>query len=576
MIAPERPGAKQHLAVQTTAEALLAQLKRNGTEYFFVNAGTDFASVVEAYARLDESGLDFPTPIVATHENLAVGMAHGYYLIKRLPQAVMCHVSVGSANAICAIMNAARDQVPVIFMSGRTPLFEQGRFGARNGDIHWAQEMFDQAGMMREIVKWDYELRDGLNVEQVVNRAYGVAQTSPPGPIYLTLPREVLAGKLDGADVRGEIPALPSTPFPSPDHVRALAKKLATAEFPVIVTSASGADASTVAPLAALCERFGFGHVDRKARFVNVPTGHPMHLMQQLEEVFDRVDALLFLETDVPWLPSRGNPKPETFIADAGTDPLFARIPIRSFPADISITTTVAALLPELERELIAAGAEQTAAARRERIAATIADGRTAIAKLVDADTFKGGPITKLFFSKTLDAVRDARDIIVNEYSAQPDYMTFSEPETWFLNSPAAGLGWGLPAALGVKLAAPERTVISVLGDGAYIFCNPAACHHAAAMHDLPLLTLVYNNERWEAVQGSARSMYGAGTATGKRKLAPLSSLDPIPDFEKYIEASGGIGLRVSDRAELEATLRRGLDLVRNEKKSVLINILGA
>jgi len=99
----------------------------------------------------------------------------------------MCHVSVGSANAICAIMNASRDQIPIIFMSGRTPLFESGRFGSRNGDIHWAQEMFDQAGMMREVVKWDYELRDGLNVEQVVDRAYGIAQAAPCGPIYLTL-----------------------------------------------------------------------------------------------------------------------------------------------------------------------------------------------------------------------------------------------------------------------------------------------------------------------------------------------------------------------------------------------------
>src|ERR1700733_2181523 len=349
MIAAERPGAKVHLNVQTTAEALLAHLKRNGTQYFFVNAGTDFASVVEAYARLDESGLDFPTPIGATHENLAVGMAHGYYLIARTPQAVMCHVSVGSANAICAIMNASRDQIPIIFLSGRTPLFESGKFGSRNGDIHWPQEMFDQGGMMREVVKWDYELRDGLNVEQVVDRAYGIAQAAPSGPIYLTLPREVLAGKLDGADVRASVPAVPAPPFPSPDHVATIARRLATAEFPVIVTSASGADASTVAPLTALCERFGIAHVDRKARFVNVPTGSPMHLRQALEDLFGEIDALLFLETDVPWIPSRGNPRPETFIADAGTDPLFGLIPIRSFPADVSLTTTVAALLPELE-----------------------------------------------------------------------------------------------------------------------------------------------------------------------------------------------------------------------------------
>jgi acetolactate synthase-1/2/3 large subunit len=576
VIAPERTGAKRHLAVQTTAEALLANLKRNGTEYIFVNAGTDFASIVEAYARLDESGLDFPTPIVATHENLAVGMAHGYYLIKHAPQAVMCHVSVGSANAICAIMNASRDQIPIIFMSGRTPLFESGRFGSRNGDIHWAQEMFDQAGMMREVVKWDYELRDGLNVEQVVDRAYGIAQAAPCGPIYLTLPREVLAGKLDGADVRSAVPAVPAPPFPSPEHVTAIARRLATAEFPVIVTSASGADPSTVAPLADLCERFGIAHVDRKARFINVPTGHPMHLVQQLEELFGEADALVFLETDVPWLPNRGNPRPETFIADAGTDPLFARIPIRSFPADVSLTTTVAALLPELERALEAAGADQTSAARRARIATTRERGREKVDALVVADAKKGGAITKLFLSKAIDAARESSDIVVNEYSAQADFMQFDEPSTWFLNPPAAGLGWGLPAAVGVKLASPDRNVIAVLGDGAYIFANPAACHHAMAMHDLPLLTIIYNNARWEAVQGSARSMYGKDTATGKRALAPLSSLEPIPDFERYVEASGGVGMRVTERIELEPTIRRALKIVQTERKQVLINVIGS
>ncbi len=576
MIAPERAGAKRHLNVQTTAEALLAHLKRNGTQYFFVNAGTDFASVVEAYARLEESGLDFPTPIVATHENLAVGMAHGYYLIARTPQAVMCHVSVGSANAICAIMNAARDQVPVIFMSGRTPLFESGKFGSRNGDIHWAQEMFDQAGMMRELVKWDYELRDGLNVEQVVDRAYGIAQTAPCGPIYLTLPREVLAGKLDGADVRAEVPAVPAPPFPSPEHVATIARHIASAQFPIVVTSASGADPTTVAPLAALCERFGIAHVDRKARFVNVPAGHPMHLVQGLEELFDEADALLFFETDVPWLPNRGNPRPETFIADAGTDPLFARIPIRSFPADVSLTTTIANLLPELERALETAGAEQTAAARRQRIAVARERGRAVIAERVAADEKRGGPITKLFLSRTLDAVRDKSDIVVNEYSAQPDYMQFDEPSTWFLNSPAAGLGWGFPTAIGVKLAAPEKTVIAVLGDGAYIFANPAACHHAIAMHGLPLLTIIYNNARWEAVQGSARGMYGKDSALAKRAVAPLSSLEPIPDFEKYVEASNGVGFRVTERGELESTIRRGLNIVRAERKQVLINVIGS
>jgi acetolactate synthase-1/2/3 large subunit len=236
----------------------------------------------------------------------------------------------------------------------------------------------------------------------------------------------------------------------------------------------------------------------------------------------------------------------------------------------------VAALLPELERALEAAGAEQTAAARRERISARAERGRMAVSDRVAADAKRGGPITKLFLSRALDAARGPNDIVVNEYSAMAEYMRFDEPATWFLNPPAAGLGWGFPAAIGVKLAVPERNVIAVLGDGAYIFANPAACHHAIAMHDLPLLTIIYNNARWEAVQGSARGMYGKDSALGKRSLAPLSSLEPIPDFEKYAEASNGIGLRVTERAELEPTIRRALNIVQTERKHVLINVIGA
>src|SRR5690606_29250290 len=126
------------------------------------------APIVEAYARQQASGLSFPKPVVAVHENLAVGMAHGYTMVTGRPQAVMLHVSVGAANAVCAIMNAARAQVPMFFTAGRTPLFEHGRFGARDNTIHWGQEMFDQAGMLREFVKWDYELRDAQNLPDLV------------------------------------------------------------------------------------------------------------------------------------------------------------------------------------------------------------------------------------------------------------------------------------------------------------------------------------------------------------------------------------------------------------------------
>src|SRR5262249_29345825 len=109
------------------------------------------------------------------------------------PQAVMVHVIVGAANALAGIINASRVGVPMLFTAGRNPITEAGMPGARNRPIHWAQESFDQAGLAREFVKWDYELRNFVQLETVVDRALAIAAAEPQGPVYLTLPREVLS-----------------------------------------------------------------------------------------------------------------------------------------------------------------------------------------------------------------------------------------------------------------------------------------------------------------------------------------------------------------------------------------------
>lgn len=184
--------AARTVLTESVAEAFLVLLKDRGVDHFYVGAGTDTAPVIEAYARAAEAGLVLPKPVLIAHENLAIGMAHGFYMVARRPQAVMLHVSVGTANAVCGLFNAIRAQVPLLLAAGRTPWFEQGRTGSRTHEVHWAQEMFDQGAMVRELVKWDYELRDGHHVAEVVDRALAVAGTEPRGPVYLTLPREVL------------------------------------------------------------------------------------------------------------------------------------------------------------------------------------------------------------------------------------------------------------------------------------------------------------------------------------------------------------------------------------------------
>jgi acetolactate synthase-1/2/3 large subunit len=566
------------IPAESTGEAYLALLKQRGIDYLYINAGTDTAPLVEAYGRAHQSGLDFPKPIIATHENLAVGMAHGYTMITGRPQVVMLHVSVGAANAVCAVMNAARSQIPMLFTAGRTPLFESGRLGSRDNGIHWAQEMFDQAGMMRELIKWDYELRDGLNLENVIDRALGITQAQPRGPVYLTLPREVMAQKMSGFKFAANAPAIPAAPHPDPEAVSRLADALAAARFPVIACTASGADTATVPMLVDLADRFGIAVVESRARNLNFPSSHPLHLGQELESLLPDIDALLVLESDVPWFPHKATPREDAFVAQAGADPLFSRYPLRSFRSDVTLTTSVRALLPVLIAALAAAGAEKGAAERRQRLAERAAARRRAVRERGEAEAAKDGPITKMFFTRTLDTLRPRDAVIVNEYSALRDYLSLDLPGSYFPNPVSAGLGWGLPAALGVQQALPDRTVIAVQGDGAYIFANPAACHHAANLHKLPVLTLVFNNARWAAVHAAADGMYPGEHAmqhAAQHGTAPLSSLAPMPDFEKYVEASGGYGQRVETRAELAPAIERALKVVKEERRQALVNVIG-
>ena len=574
----QQTAAGGRLATESVAEAFLAQLKARGIDYFYIGAGTDTAPIVEAYARQAESGLDYPIPIVASHENLAVGMAHGHYMVSGRPQAVMLHVSVGAANAVCGLMNAARSQVPMFFTAGRTPLFEKDAHGARDNHIHWGQEMFDQAGMVREFVKWDYELRDGRNMGDVVDRALSISMAAPRGPVYLTLPREVLGQPLTQATLP-PAPGTCSDAHPDPAQVRALAAALAAAEFPVIVCAGAGSDPAAVADLVALAERFGIAVAESRPRCINFPSTHTLHAGFDMPALFARADALLFLDADVPWIPGKTGPRPGTFVAQAAVDPLFTRLPLRTFPADLHLTASVRPLLAQLAEELERCGAGARRAARAERAQAFSAAWKQAAAERARSDANKGGPITKLFLTRCLDEVREPDSIFVNEYSAQREQLTLDAPGTFFHHPTAGGLGWGLPAALGAQQAAPNRTVIAVMGDGAYLFTNPACCHQAAAMHRLPVLSVVFDNGGWDAVEKSALAMYPDTHTAGqvaRKQMAPLSSLQPLPDFAMYARASGGHGETVECREELLPALRRAMEVVRKERRQALVHVHGA
>lgn len=558
---------------EAVAETFLALLKQKGVDYLFINSGTDAAPIAEAYARQPLSNLEFPVPIIGTHENLVVGMAHGYTMVTGKTQAVMVHVSVGAANAVCGVMNAKRDEIPMLFMAGRTPLYEKGPLGARSGAIHWAQEMYDQAGMLRELVKWDYELRSGLNVEDVLDRGLMTAAAAPAGPVYLTLPREVLSAQSEPHTVQAAPIAPVSRAAPDPEAVRKLAEMIEAAKCPLIVTSGSGRDPATVAPLGELCARFGIGVVEAKSRYVCVSSDHPYHLGQSVHPYLGEADLLICLETEVPWLPETREPRAETRIAHVGVDPLFLDYPLRSFRGELFVTASADQLTAPLTEALTEIADESRLAARKAKLE-TLADGRRERRRKRLAPLMDQPRMTKDWLNHCLNEALPDDAIVVNEYWVDREIFDARTAGSFFMHSPAAGLGWGLPAAVGAALAAPDQPVVCTMGDGAYLFCNPASCHQAIAMHETPLLTIICNNARWGAVQSSTIGVFPEGHAARGPKPAPLSDLRPVPDFEKYVEASGGYGERVEDPAAVPDAIRRAIRMVREERRQVLLNII--
>jgi acetolactate synthase-1/2/3 large subunit len=555
--------------VATVAEAYLSVLKDRGVSRLFVNAGTDFAPIVEAYARQKQSGLDFPELVVCAHENLAISMAHGAYLGDGRVQAVMVHTSVGTANAVCGTFNASTDRIPILLTAGRSPLFEDSVLGSRDGTIHWPQEMYDQASLVRELVKWDYELRDGVQVAAVVDRAIDIAMTAPRGPVYLSLPREVLARDASGA-VPPRRNSVPTDASPSPDAIDRLADLLTSASFPVFITSASGIDPDTAALLGQLSDEYSIGILESRPRCYNVSTSHPLHIGYDLGAVASSADVLCFLDVDVPWIAAAATPAADAIVVQCGPDPHFSRYPIRTHRSDLSVTASVGNLLTALAAALPGRSGDKRRRAAIERVAAT---SRARISEQLAAASRTDGPITKTFMNWALAQVLPHDASVVGEYWIRPELQARGGPLSYFGTPPAGGLGWGLPAAIGLKLARPERTVIAAVGDGAYMFANPAACHHAMAMHDIPVLTVVCANRKWTAVQRSALGMYPEGHAAGAGQLSPLAELGPAVAFEQYAAASGGYGEAVTDRGDLVPALRRALHAVQAEQRQAVVNV---
>jgi acetolactate synthase-1/2/3 large subunit len=564
--------------VSTGAEAFLEQIKALGIRYIFANTGTDHGPLIEALAKSETEDPSDLHPVVVPHEMAAVSMAHGYYNVTGKPQMVLVHTLPGTANALGGILNAQSSNVPLLLVAGRTPITDGELRGGKSQHIHWRQESRDQGAILREFVKWDYELRTNENIATVTQRALSIAMSEPRGPVYLTLPREWLCQELKATDVTQGLHAATRIQAETAALEQAV-DILCSAERPLIITKYLGRNPEAVAQLVELAELLSIP-VAQILNYVNFPTDHPLHVGTQPLKYAKDADVIFLIDVDVPWEHAGRNAlRPDTKILHLDRDPLFTSVPVWGFAADLAIAGCSEIALPVLNsliRERLERGIVSRAPLQERRKqyeaehdsmmrAQDGAIGRSAGDK----------PINPMWVSKCIGDAMDDDTIIANETitSRLAEVIRLNRPGSLFGTPLAGHLGWGLGAAVGMKLGRPDATVIAAEGDGSYMFSAPTACHFTAQKYGIPFLTVVYNNQAWNATISAARGLYPSGAAQTRRNF-PGTDLSPSPHFELTAQACGAHALRVEDPEELPGALDKALRVVKEERRQALLNVI--
>ncbi|QBR90291.1 thiamine pyrophosphate-requiring protein [Microbacterium wangchenii] len=559
-------------AERSAGQLIVDALREAGVTHLFANFGSDHPAIIEALAADRESGIDSPVVILCPHEYTALSAAHGYAAVTGKPQAVFVHTDVGTANLGGAVHNAARSRVPVFVFAGLTPYTLEGELpGSRNSFVNHLQDVPDQHGIVRPYVKWSYDIRTAVNAAQIVHRSLQIARSAPAGPVYVTAAREVLAERV--SEPRREVAAQwrPVEPSPAPpDAVDDLFAALSGAERPVIITTYLGRSHAAVGALVRVAERLGVAVVEHNAEVVNFPRDHPLHAGDDPHRLIADADVILAIDTDVPWVDAIRAPGKEASVFVVNEDPLQESLPLWYVRAGRFIRADGALVLEQLEERC--APTRDARAAHRAQAAAE--DGvavRRAWAGEVEADV-RAGRLTPASVSATLSGLLDDDTIVVNEaISAAPTvwkHLPRRRPGTLYGNR-GTSLGWSGGGALGVKLAAPERTVVSIVGDGTFFFSVPSSTYWIAHRYGLPVLTVVLDNGGWNATKRNVERIHPDGVAVRSDRY--WVNLQQSADFGGIAAAAGEAwSAIVSDLGALEGALRAGLEQVRAGTSAVV------
>ncbi len=569
-------------------ELVVAQARAAGVEYVFANPGSFESGLFDALTDVHAMHV-----ILGLHEGIVLSMADGYHRVTGKPSFVNVHAVVGTAQMMGQLYNANWD--------GSALVVTAGLLDSETGSdevLLAAPPGFSQKEIARPFTKMCWDAREPGILPLMVRRAFKVAMTEPSGPVYLAMKDSALESK----GVRAMIlPAerflLGGRPRPAKAAVEEAARLLVESSRPLLVVGDDVWKAKAQPELLALSEQLGLPVADQVTAqaemvakglamdspfraFHSFPVRHPHYLgnfradSEWMERGVDLMvcigcrdfgDRAVLQTNDVP---------SGARVVRIGMD-TFAMG--RNYPTDLALVGDI----KEALNELLAAIGSFLTTERREAIAgkrsaeiAALTAGERASARTAAQMNFGQSPIHPDEISQIMSESLDHDAVIVCENPTatyKPFAFGFREDEQVYIGTAGASLGWGVGAATGAKLGAPDRQVVCFIGDGAVMYS--AAGFWTQARYNIPVLTVVANNHNYQTVRFVYHSYKGRMAAKGHYAATYLG--EPNIDFVALAESQGVSGEKVDHPRQLEPALQRG-KAITSEGKPYLIEVATA
>jgi acetolactate synthase I/II/III large subunit len=584
------PAALPHAEGRPGSDFMVDVLRSLKFEYLATNPASSCRGIHESLVNYGNN--ERPEMLTVMHEESGTGMAHGYSKVAGKPMALLFHGTVGLQHATMGIYNAWCDRVPIVVMVGN-----HLDAATRPPGVPTTHSAQDPLSLIRDFTKWDDQPASLQAYAESMVRAYKIAMTPPMEPVAISLDAHLQEHPQNGELL--SIPKLTLTAPPQGDAnaVREAARLLAAAQRPVIVADRAARTANGMRGVIALAEALNAPVVDQGGR-LNMPTSHYLNQSGRGGALVGQADVILALELTDLWgtlnsFVDNGQGtrtsrlKPGAKVINLGVGDLYIRANYQDFQrfadADISIGADAEATLPAL---IEAVKAEMTAERRAQNdkraddLRKAYAQGRDrAMAAAVLG--WDSSPVTTArLCAEIWAAVRNENWALVSSdyfQSLWPHRLwDMTEHYQFIGGSGGAGVGYGLPAAVGAALAhrSEGRLVVNIQSDGDMMYAPGALW--TAVHHKIPLLSVMHNNRAYHQERMHVQKVGNWRDRGVDRSRIGTTIEDPFIDYAKLAQSMGMLGIGpIEDPKDLSPALKRAIEVVKSGEP-VLIDVVTA